>query len=476
MLRPSRLSQLGFSEAEALRKQALADLVLQTFRGDSAGDPEHALWVPGRLEILGKHTDYGGGHSLVAPVPRGFALLARRRDDGVVALHDASRREQFAIATGSDGAPDEAPIDPGRPGAQREGGPDRRSAQRGGGLVLHSAKREGGWRRYALTTVRRIARNFPGAPLGADVVFASDLPPASGMSSSSALIVALAATLVRLGHLEAREEWQANIRDAADTAGYFACIENGLSFGSLAGDAGVGTHGGSEDHVAIVCGKAGQARAWTFVPVAHVADAGIPADWQFVIASSAVAARKTGEALPLYNNLALAVRALVEIWNAHEPALPSLRAIVTSAPDATERLRTLIAGDARARDFPDLAARLTQFVNEDARVVAAVRALHDGDGSAMDELSLASQQDAEQLLGNQTPETSALTQMARALGAFAASAFGAGFGGSVWALVGKQDASSFAARWLTDYRERFPGREAATSFEAPPGPPLTWVE
>ena len=76
------------------------------------------------------------------------------------------------------------------------------------------------------------------------------------MSSSSALIVALAAALVRLARLEARAEWQANIASASDAAGYYACIENGMAFGSLEGDAGVGTHGGSEDHVAIVCGRA----------------------------------------------------------------------------------------------------------------------------------------------------------------------------------------------------------------------------
>ncbi len=86
------LAHLGFSDDEALRKQVLFDLVLETFRSVSAGAPQFALWVPGRLEIFGKHTDYGGGHTLIAPVPRGFALVARPRSDAVVALHDASRR------------------------------------------------------------------------------------------------------------------------------------------------------------------------------------------------------------------------------------------------------------------------------------------------------------------------------------------------------------------------------------------------
>ena len=48
-----------------------------------------------------------------------------------------------------------------------------------------------GWRHYVDVVARRLAANFPGAPLGADIVFASDLPRASGMSSSSALVVAI---------------------------------------------------------------------------------------------------------------------------------------------------------------------------------------------------------------------------------------------------------------------------------------------
>ena len=51
---------------------------------------------------------------------------------------------------------------------------------------------------------------------------------------------------------------------------------------------------------------------------------------------------------------------------------------------------------------------------------------------------------AEKLLGNQTPETVELARSARAIGAAAASAFGAGFGGSVWALVSSSRADIFS--------------------------------
>jgi galactokinase len=43
----------------------------------------------GRIEIFGKHTDYAGGRSLLAAVPRGFAVVAGPRTDGIVAAVDA---------------------------------------------------------------------------------------------------------------------------------------------------------------------------------------------------------------------------------------------------------------------------------------------------------------------------------------------------------------------------------------------------
>ncbi|HCV22962.1 MAG TPA: hypothetical protein DGN59_05840, partial [Candidatus Latescibacteria bacterium] len=36
-----------------------------------------AFFVPGRIEVLGKHTDYCGGHSLVTAVECGFCVVAR---------------------------------------------------------------------------------------------------------------------------------------------------------------------------------------------------------------------------------------------------------------------------------------------------------------------------------------------------------------------------------------------------------------
>ena len=51
----------------------------------------------------------------------------------------------------------------------------------------------------------------------------------------------------------------------------------------------------------------------------------------------------------------------------------------------------------------------------------------------------------------------ALARAAREHGALAASSFGAGFGGSVWALVERAAAEDFATRWHQDAFVADPG-------------------
>ena len=62
-----------------------------------------------------------------------------------------------------------------------------------------------------------------------------------------------------------------------------------------------------------------------------------------------------------------------------------------------------------------------------------------------------------------------LAAQAKGCGAIAASAFGAGFGGSVWALVRDADVPSFIEKWSADYAKAFPGPAGAPS----PYPPAT---
>ena len=47
-------------------------------QGMSQGSEEVAWRVPGRVEVLGKHTDYAGGSVLVGAVDRAITARARR--------------------------------------------------------------------------------------------------------------------------------------------------------------------------------------------------------------------------------------------------------------------------------------------------------------------------------------------------------------------------------------------------------------
>jgi galactokinase len=65
--------------------------------------------------------------------------------------------------------------------------------------------------------------------------------------------------------------------------------------------------------------------------------------------------------------------------------------------------------------------------------------------------------------------------MAYEHGAFAASAFGAGFGGSVWALAPTDDAAAFASRWRQAYVDTCHPTGIVESFTCRPGPAVTEI-
>jgi galactokinase len=119
----------------------------------------------------------------------------------------------------------------------------------------------------------------------------------------------------------------------------------------------------------------------------------------------------------------------------------------------------------------ELAARVAQFREETDVIVPGVGdALRDRDFAALGGLVDRSQELAERVLGNQIPETMFLAREARASGAVAASAFGAGFGGAVWAMVAEAAAEEFARRLGASYARAFPARGGRVMITRPAGP------
>jgi galactokinase len=426
------------SDEDAASRAALVKRVEQGFRREYGASAEWLWFVPGRIEIFGKHTDYAGGRSLLCTVPRGIAVAARARQDQIVRVVDLHDREIVAIDPTADRAA--------RPGLDN----------------------------YASAVARRLALNFAGAPLGTEIAILSDLPRAAGVSSSSALVVGIASALIRRAALETRPEWLANITSIEDKAWYLGCVENGLSFRALPSSSGVGTLGGSEDHTAILACKAGHVSQYRFVPVSHISDVVMPRDWTFVVASSGVHADKAGGVRELYNRASRATQVLLQIWNT-ETTMParSLGEALDRDANAARTLHDLVGrGHTSGFAVEALQTRLAHFAREDARIPAAARAFATADAQGLGALAAESHRDADALLGNQVPETRQLVALALDAGAVAASAFGAGFGGSVWAIVAGDHAHRFASDWLSRYRTAFPGIATAESFVARPAPPL----
>jgi len=398
-----------------------------------------AVWVPGRVEVLGKHTDYAGGSSITTATEYGFAAVARPRGDDRLRVTELHRDETVDLRLAA----------PPRP-------------------------RLGHWSNYPTTVARRVVRNFPNVRCGADVVLVSDLPPAAGMSSSSALMIATLLVLSRVNDLPATAAYREALADEVDLAGYAASIEAGQGFGTLEAEGGVGTFGGSEDHTAILCSRAGELSQFAYCPTRLQRRILFPVGYTLVLASSGLVAEKTGAALELYNRQSRLVAALLGLWreSTGRPD-PTLAQVVASGPDAVQRLRDMAAGAEHPQfSGEQLVTRLDHFITENVQIIpAAGDALEAMDMDQFGRLVDASQRAAEQLLGNQVPQTVYLAAQARELGAVAASSFGAGFGGSVWAMVPNDQAESFQRRLAEAYREQFPMlADQADVLVSRPGP------
>lgn len=408
--------------------------------------------VPGRIEVLGKHTDYAGGRSLLCATEQGASVAVAPWSEPGLRITDARTGETAVV-----------PFDP--------------------DLEIDRSC----WHRYPMTVVRRLCRDLPGTLRGAEMAFSSDLPRAAGISSSSVLTIAVFHALAEIASLRDRPEFRRRVRTDSDLATYLGCIENGRAFswqdenrqggnrqgGTWPADGGVGTAGGSEDHTAILFGQKDTLVRYAFCPVRFEESAPLPENYVFAVASSGIKASKAGTSKRSsvrehYNRLSHLTDELAAIWRTETGAKEATLGDIVWQPGAAKRLASLIDRSNRpAEDRRALATRLEQFVFESEHAVPeAAAALRADDLEDFRRIVEQSVETGARCLGNQIPETLYLTEQALRLGALAASPFGAGFGGSVWALVRQADADEFSNAWRGRYAETFPEPAVAASFFA----------
>lgn len=391
-------------------------------------DETRTLFVPGRIELFGKHVDYGGGPSLTCAVSAGITAEVTPTDKPFVEVEDLSTGRRTRV-------------------------PLRRDARQGGA--------HGGT--YVSAVARRLARDFAPLKTGLRIRTTSTLPRSSGLSSSSAFVVMLARAIAEANKLTERRLWKDHLTSPIAFAEYCGAMEMGGPWGPFAGDAGVGTRGGAQDHVAIVCNEADTVGAFRYLPAERVGKASFPAHWSLLVGVSGVRATKTGGALEDYNRASDVVRDLLALWNRESGRLDqSLGSALRSSPEAPARLEAIARN---AGEAPWFLARIEQFRAETERIVPqALDAFARADGALLGALTVESQQRAETALRNQIPETMFLARAAMAAGAHGASAFGAGFGGAVWAAVDTERAEAVTARWKASYAAAFPSRAAKADW------------
>ncbi len=117
--------------------------------------------APGRVNLIGGHTDYNEGYVLPMAIGLGCLVRATPRSDGMVHVTSLDLGEDVQVA--ADGSTDPAEVEP-------------------------------AWGRYAAGVVRALAAHGRDS-VGLDAVLSSTVPLDAGLSSSGALEVALALAL-----------------------------------------------------------------------------------------------------------------------------------------------------------------------------------------------------------------------------------------------------------------------------------------
>jgi galactokinase len=148
-----------------MAEQATIERVKQAFAERFGGAPDLIAQAPGRVNLIGEHTDYNDGFVLPLAIDRGTVVAARLKGDDIrVYAADFDQEDRFTFAERLDALP-------------------------------------GDWRNYvrgviALLTEQEIA------PQGMELAIAGDVPQGAGLSSSASLEVAVGLAVSALAGAE----------------------------------------------------------------------------------------------------------------------------------------------------------------------------------------------------------------------------------------------------------------------------------
>ena len=140
----------------------ILDEMQEVFREKFGAADTHAYFSPGRVNLIGEHTDYNGGHVFPCAISLGTYALVAPRTDGISRLYSMNLPEQGVVQ-----------------------------------FPMHGAVKSDayGWANYPIGVVRVMEDAGHRAAHGFDIVLYGTLPNGAGLSSSASIEVLMAVVL-----------------------------------------------------------------------------------------------------------------------------------------------------------------------------------------------------------------------------------------------------------------------------------------
>jgi N-acetylgalactosamine kinase len=392
------------------------------------GRPPRALVrAPGRVNLLGEHTDYNGLPVLPMAIDRNVMIALAPRRDRSVRLANVDRH--FAT----------------------------RSFELSADIAASAA---GDWSNYSKAAAQGVVRHCGTLRHGAELLVEGNIPSGAGLSSSSALVVATALALLAANAVEVPYATLAELLPIAERY--------------------VGTFSGGMDQATSLLASAGHALRIDFFPL-RVRTVPLPPGHSILVCHSLVQAEKSGAAKHGYNlrvvECRLACRVLERTLGAGvprglrtlgdlatlfpgRPLLDFLSSLSTVLPERPlhlaeiaaaigtrpERLRGACEIDTSLGDDFALIRRVRHVLSEAERVGRAENALRTGNASEFGRLMDASHASCRDDYEISCPELEELVSLAKQAGALGARLTGAGFGGCTVSLVPDGEVGTFLQR------------------------------
>lgn len=365
------------------------------------GDPPtHVSRAPGRVNLIGEHTDYNDLPVFPMALHREVRIALRPRDDGMVVLHDTA--EEF-------------------PSIEFEIGP------------AIEPYVQGAWGNYVKAPANELARRFA-IWRGFDGVLSSDLPVAAGLSSSSAVVNAVGLALASINEVSTETRELAVVMAEAERY--------------------VGTEGGGMDQAISLGARDRCAAKITFDPL-RLRHVSVPDDWCFVVADTGKRAEKSNAARVAYNLRRRECEEALRVVSGHAATANITQKLHTTYPELVSALDagTLVEVAEEVLEG-NLLRRFRHVVTEAARVEEAVDRMLAADVTGFGSLMDASHASLRADFHVSSMELDELVAIAREGGAAGARLTGAGFGGCIVALSDRWTVGGVLETLVAEYFER----------------------